>query len=581
MQHVRSLAGYPLFSGVSDVALGRLISRVKARRYASGEVILRAGDPAAELHMLATGAVRVMVAEGQSRRVLLVPPQSFGEMSVLSGSPVSATVVAQGDAETWAIAGEDLIETLADEPAFFRNVTSLLIDRLRHRTRNHVAALQPSVALLIVDGDPPSVPVLFGALHNGLRHYAPGSHALDARNFNIDATVALARQWRAESAGGQYLLLVVPPSHLFALRPGLEPGDLMLSVRCDPGAGQDTRLADSGEADAATVLLDCRTEIGSDSRWSHVLDMALIAAAAHEADSWSRDRYPVLDRLVRQIAHREVGLAMSVGAAAGLAHLGLLEVLEDEGVPLDFLCGSSMGGAVALGFAHFGSAAAASDAFCRLSAEFARSKGLQWLPQAGLVSKGRMVSIAAELFGRKTFAELPLPVAVVAADLVAGRRVVLDTGSIAAAACATAAIPGLFPPVRLGDTILVDGGLVTRVPVDLLTMRRCGLKLASVIRPDEGSTGELHLAADHMQATLDRPLGFRSVLGASWKLLGWWDSAVQAQKADLVVGIPTSAPDGFNFAAGKQLVERGRLVARAHLPSIHAAVKRMLLPGAP
>jgi NTE family protein len=325
-----------------------------------------------------------------------------------------------------------------------------------------------------------------------------------------------------------------------------------------------------------------RARVTSDERWSHALDVATFSAAAQQSGTWTPDRWPELDRVVRQICGREVGIALSVGAAAGLAHLGLLEKLEDAGVPMDFLCGSSMGGAVSMAFAYFGNARAAADAVCRLAADFARSKGMQWLPRAGLVSPGRMDAICGELFGRAEFSELRVPVAVVAADLVAGRRVVLDTGSLALAARATAAIPGLFPPVRLGDAVLVDGGLVTRVPADLLATRRIGLRLAALVEPERaGDATPGHATADAFEARLDRPFGLRTALGASWSLLGWWDSAAQAERADVVVRIPTPSSDGFNFRAAQTLIDYGRRAAESHLSAIHAAVTRVLSPGAP
>jgi NTE family protein len=165
---------------------------------------------------------------------------------------------------------------------------------------------------------------------------------------------------------------------------------------------------------------------------------------------------------------------------------------------------------------------------------------------------------------------------------VAGERVVLDRGSVADAAQATGAIPGLFPPVMSDNRVLVDGGLVTRIPVDLLSRRRCGLTLAAIARSHVPTTSDARAAEfDRLHRRLAQPLGFRAALGASWKLLGWWDSAAQAQRADVVVNIDTPARDGFNFAAGARMAECGRNATEARLAEIQAAVRRMLMPGMP
>src|SRR5688500_7547347 len=108
------LRNIPLFAGLSDAAIGRLRERLRPRRYSEGEVILRAGDPPTEMHIIVEGAARIELdaAWARGRRALLGPAQAFGEMSVLSGSPVSATVLAQRDTTTLALSGEDLASVL-------------------------------------------------------------------------------------------------------------------------------------------------------------------------------------------------------------------------------------------------------------------------------------------------------------------------------------------------------------------------------------------------------------------------------------------------------------------------------------
>jgi len=106
--------------------------------------------------------------------------------------------------------------------------------------------------------------------------------------------------------------------------------------------------------------------------------------------------------------------------------------------------------------------------------------------------------------------------------------------------------------------------------------------LAAIARSHVPLTSDARQAEfDRMCRRLDQPLGFRAALGASWKLLGWWDSAVQAQRADVVVNIDTPVREGFNFAAGMQMADCGRAAAEARLADISAAVGRLLAPGMP
>ncbi|MGZ5913079.1 MAG: Crp/Fnr family transcriptional regulator, partial [Reyranella sp.] len=141
-----SLDLHPLFANVSAAALAQLERHLQTRHFQAGDIILRAGVASAELFGLIDGAVRVELAGG-SRKVLLVPPQCFGELSALTGDPVSATVVAQRDARVWVLSAPVLFDAMAKETAFFRNVATLLGMRLRERTRRAFAT-RPRVVLV-------------------------------------------------------------------------------------------------------------------------------------------------------------------------------------------------------------------------------------------------------------------------------------------------------------------------------------------------------------------------------------------------------------------------------------------------
>lgn len=500
-----------------------------------------------------------------------MPPQCFGELSALTGDPVSATVVAQRDVRAWVLSAPVLFEAMAQETAFFGNVAILLGMRLRERTRRAPAA-RPRVVLVPVreEGDR----ILLAALARGLQHYAPYSEHDDVSGDDIALSSQRIRRWRDVGPGDALLLVGTGLAGCAKLLTDLDADDVLLATADDLLGLPDTFAAPviwRRGALAAAAL----------QRWCHALPREEIEAGASSND-WSRARQPALDQLVRRLCGREVGVAMSVGAAAGLAHLGVLEVLEDDGLPIDFLCGSSMGGAVALAFARFGSARAATEGILRLVADFTRSKGVQWLPRASLLSASRITTITRQLYGDATFAQLRLPIAVVAADLVMGKRVVLDSGAVAPAARATAAIPGVFAPVRLGDAVLVDGAVVTRLPVDPLAARGCGFRLAALVRPTypEEAPGAAR-AADRLEQRLHRPFGLRAAMGGAWRLQGWWDSGAQAERADLSLTVPIPVGEGFNFAAAEAMIDCGRRTAQERLPQIRLAMQQVLAPGVP
>jgi NTE family protein len=157
-----------------------------------------------------------------------------------------------------------------------------------------------------------------------------------------------------------------------------------------------------------------------------------------------------------------VALVLGGGAARGLAHIGVLEVFEREGIPLDSIVGTSMGGLVG--------ALSATGLDAKEVAEVARDFHFPrlFLPGAMLRWSSLFASAVPVLSG--TFEQLETPLAVTAVDVETGAQVVLHTGPILPAVQATCTVPGILPPVKVGDRWLVDGGLVNVLPVDVAWM---------------------------------------------------------------------------------------------------------------
>lgn len=163
-------------------------------------------------------------------------------------------------------------------------------------------------------------------------------------------------------------------------------------------------------------------------------------------------------------ARRGVRLALALGggAARGLAHIGVLEVLEREGIRPDFIAGSSMGGLIG--------ALSASGLLPREISDLARSfRFPRWFIPGGMLRWSSLFAPTTAILSR-AFEQLRIPLALTAVDLEEGTQVVLHKGFVLPAVQATCAVPGILPPVRIGGRWLIDGGLVNIVPVDLAWM---------------------------------------------------------------------------------------------------------------
>lgn len=166
--------------------------------------------------------------------------------------------------------------------------------------------------------------------------------------------------------------------------------------------------------------------------------------------------------------HKRVGLALGSGGARGWAHLGVLQALRERDIQVDFVAGTSMG-AVAGAFLAAGREAALRELAEHL--DWRRLRQFFWeisMSRSGLTDGKRLLEETRKLLGVKEFRELALPFRAVATDLNTGEEVVLDSGNLLQALRASISIPGVFSPVLLGRRLLVDGGLVNPVPVNVV-----------------------------------------------------------------------------------------------------------------
>jgi NTE family protein len=182
---------------------------------------------------------------------------------------------------------------------------------------------------------------------------------------------------------------------------------------------------------------------------------------------------------------KKVGLALSGGSARALAHVGVLEVLERENIPIDMIAGTSGGAIVGALYAR--------------SLEVASLKqhalDLAWtkvfpmldisLSKTGLIKGNKIQDVLASyLGGNIEFKDLKIPFACVASDIDTGEEVVFNSGSVTKAVRASISLPGIFTLVKLNNRYLVDGALTTPVPVEVVKRMGADFVIAVSVLPD-------------------------------------------------------------------------------------------------
>jgi len=197
-----------------------------------------------------------------------------------------------------------------------------------------------------------------------------------------------------------------------------------------------------------------------------------------------------------------IGLALGSGSARGWAHIGVIEALEENGIPIDFIAGSSIG-------AFVGAVYAAGD--IKSLRDFALSMNWRMVlsyfdvvfPKSGFLDGKRVHDLFSMHTQARTFDDFQIPVKMIATDLNTGGQVILDSGNIIESIRASVSVPGVFTPVRRGKMLLVDGGLVNPIPVDVV--RSMGAQVVIAVdlntglvrrQPDPKPQKEKSIAAD-------------------------------------------------------------------------------------
>jgi len=163
----------------------------------------------------------------------------------------------------------------------------------------------------------------------------------------------------------------------------------------------------------------------------------------------------------------KIGLALGSGAARGLAHIGVLKVLEEADIPIDIITGTSMGAFIGAMYAA-GVPVAQMEQVALEIDWFSMARLLApVMPTSGLSDGKKLVAFMAELLPARDFKDLRLPLAVTATDINTGEAIIIKQGDLLEALRASLAFPGIFSPVRFGQRFLVDGGLCNPIPTDV------------------------------------------------------------------------------------------------------------------
>jgi predicted acylesterase/phospholipase RssA/CRP-like cAMP-binding protein len=495
---------HELFGALDGPFLDELEETADWEHLRRGELLIEQEDIPDALFLVISGRLRtVRVARDGSVRVVSEAGrgETVGELSYFGCDPRGERVEAVRDSVLVGFTDDEFQRLVARRPKTLRRVTRTCIDRLSS-PRPEAAGRITNVAVL---GATPGAPVdafcarLAAAL-------APHGTVLRLNAAAVEehmAEAGIAGAWDGSPEAARLLawLEAREVDHRFVLYQA-EPGATPWTRRCmrqadrvllvahaddDPAPGPVERALDALEnraTDAHEVLVlvhrDASRPPRGTRRW-------LEARTVHEHLHLRWDGDADFARLARALAGRAVGVVLGGGGARGFAHIGVLRALEEAGVPVDAIGGTSMGAGIAAQYAMGMDADHLEDVNRRIYLEWRPQKQLT-LPLVALVDNRLASTCGERVYGDTEIEDLWIPYFCVTSNLTTAEMVVHRSGLLRTYVLASASIPVFAPPVLHGNQLLVDGALLNNLPADVMRDAGYGVVIASEVSLEEDAS---------------------------------------------------------------------------------------------
>lgn len=476
-----------LLSGLDPAFAREFEANLATRFLAGGKTLCREGDEPDGLAIVTRGRLAVLGDDGHTIEVL-ARGDVFGEIGALSGRPRTRTVIAARDTELKAITQDQFELLIAEHPDIGRALTRLVVTRLtRPQTGASSTRVPSTLTLLRADEsiDPKPLIAAFERLADRTSIITADDlvghsdserlERLDRRERDHDLTILDAgvvgadgpwMQWCTRQADD--VMVLVPAGSGPNRFPAIHPYVASLHERrCIAELVVVNRAAAEFPIDASTW----RSAVEPD-RLHHLRD----------GDDGSADR------VARLVLGRGIGLALSGGGAKGLAHIGAWRAINELGIEIDAVSGVSFGALMAAGIALDYSADELHDMVTERLIE-KRSIFDVTLPVVSVLRGAGVSEELKDVGNGRTFDQVWRPFLCSSCDLSSGTLVDHDRGPLWKAVRASLSIPGVFPPIRDGERLLVDGAVLDNLPIN--SIRNAHPSPMKVIAVDVGKDSGL------------------------------------------------------------------------------------------
>jgi NTE family protein len=482
----------------------------------SGGILFRQGEHSDDVYFLLSGRLRAFAEAGGKSTTLgeIGRGETVGELALFTGTPRSASIVALRASSVVKITRRLVERALAKSPQIALQMTRIIIERFRRSERQRQAPVIPVNVCIL----PISVGIDAVTLAHSMRDARGedgkalaiiGPEDIDKR-FGTDAPSSIVARYIDEiEARSKAVYLVTDGSESAWTKLCLQHSDevvLLADSSQDPDISNvETRYL-AGDAPVSiarqTLVLLHDMETKSPTGTTRWLRARRVSRHIHIRPKLPRD----IRRMARIISGNAIGIVFAGGGAKGFAHVGVMKALEEAGIDVDFVGGTSigaiMGACLALDMPAHMISVAAHKAFLR------HPKGnitgdYNFVPLVSLIKGKRTHGAMAQAIEEAAGADIDSEDTwktffVVASDFSTGSEAILVKGNLARNVIASYAIPGALPPVFIDGHMMFDGGTFNNFPVDIMAGLGAGQIIGVDLSTDHGRTFEM----DHIPGTI-------------------------------------------------------------------------------
>lgn len=556
----------PVLAALPEELVEQLAGLVREVHVPAGSLILREGDPAYSMFIVASGRVDV-IREGPPETLLRVLRRGdvIGELALLQEGVRSASARAQRDTELLELGRAEFESLIEYVPGFAIGMARALAAQVAVSRSQSVSASPPRmIAVVGLDGTASATEA------GQMLADALGVYGSTARLLSGDMP-GIARAERCS----QRVVLVAPgqPQQEWT-RLCLSEADVVLAVTT---GRPDQAWMRQASALRGCELLAIGTAVDEET-------LQILQPREAQVVAGHQDRKAALDAMARRLAGKSLGIVLSGGGARALAHIGVLEELRAAGLRFDRVAGVSMGALIAA-LAAMGLDGEDVYEVCMRGLVKKNPTRDFTLPAYSFIRGAKTRRLLHEVFGERRIEELPLRFFSLSCDLIRREAVVHRTGRLFDAVYPSLALPGVFPPVSDGrGQLLVDGAVLDNLPVSAMACRGEG----PVIAVDAaGPQRQSEPAQSPLPVRIGRPIR-RVLTGSEHTIPSFAETIVRSmlvgsantvaaarEHADLVI-TPTIEGIGLlDWTAIDRMRELGRDAARKALDSDPGLLARL------